>query len=171
MTGRAALLISCLAACVWLASGCVALPQGMPDGDAPVVSISGVVNLRPSDIDWDTVPTTPNGRQRFVLWGNPDAGGAWVYRVRVRARLDVAPHTHPVDEYITVVEGDWAIGFGQSFDRKAMRTFPPGSFVRIPAGVPHFIAIGDDGAIIQGAGEGRFTTIPVDVSPAANQSP
>ncbi len=143
-------------------AGCAGFATAAPDQKTPS---EGLLTFAPADIDWAAVPPSPDGRQRVVLWGDTDRGGPWVYRVRVSGRLDVAPHIHPVDEYITVIEGDWSIGFGERFDASALRRFPAGSFVRIPAGTPHFIAVGEAGAIIQGAGDGRFTTAPVGLHP------
>ena len=48
-----------------------------------------------------------------------------------------------------MLEGEWALGFGERFDLAALRRFPAGSMYRLPAGVPHFQATGPHGAVVQ----------------------
>jgi hypothetical protein len=43
----------------------------------------------------------------------------------------------------------WTLGFGGTFDASRLRTFPPGSYYRLPAGVPHFHAAGAAETIVQ----------------------
>jgi hypothetical protein len=50
----------------------------------------------------------------------------------------VPPHTHPVDERITVIRGTILLGMGETFDRAKLRELPAGSYARLPKGGPHF---------------------------------
>lgn len=124
----------------------------------------GLAALKPDDLLWLPVPQTTDGRERAVLWGNPESGGDWVYRVRVPKPIRVAPHTHPVEEVITVLEGRWSLGLGTRFETSQLVVYPPGSFVRIPANTPHFIATGDGPVVIQSSGSGVFATVPIRAS-------
>jgi quercetin dioxygenase-like cupin family protein len=127
-------------------------------GPVEAKPIASVVTVTPDALQWQRMPQFADGRERVVLVGNPEAGGDWVYRVRVPQPIRVEAHTHPVDEYITVLEGNWLFGLGTVFDAAKLVSYPPGSFVRIPANTPHFVATGKGVVIIQSSGSGIFTT-------------
>jgi mannose-6-phosphate isomerase-like protein (cupin superfamily) len=120
------------------------------------------VKMAPDDVQWRVMPQFSDGRERALLFGNPEKGGDWVYRIRVPRPIRVEPHTHPVDEYITVLEGNWSFGIGRVFDSSKLVVFPPGSFVRVPANTPHFVATGEGTVVIQSSGSGVFTTAPAN---------
>jgi quercetin dioxygenase-like cupin family protein len=125
---------------------------------------SGAVMFAPDALQWQPMPQFNDGRARALLYGAPEAGGNWVYRIRVPRSVRIEPHTHPVDEYITVIEGNWSFAFGDAFDAPKLVAYPAGSFVRIPANVPHFIATGEETVVIQSSGSGVFATYPADLS-------
>jgi quercetin dioxygenase-like cupin family protein len=66
------------------------------------------------------------------------------------------PRTH--DELATVIQGIWYVGAGARFDAAKLKAYPAGSFVMIPAGVPHFVATKKGPVIVQLNGTGRFGT-------------
>jgi quercetin dioxygenase-like cupin family protein len=109
--------------------------------------------VTPSDVQWVPVPGYPSGYARMMLEGKADEPGAHTYRVRLPAHFRVEPHTHPTDEHVTVLQGPWHLGLGESFDTSRLKTLPAGSFVIIPAGTPHFIATENE-AIVQVHGVG-----------------
>ncbi|MDX2235887.1 MAG: cupin domain-containing protein [Hyphomonadaceae bacterium] len=138
-----------VAIAVVVAASCAATAQ-----DAP-----RILTTRPDAVAWRTPPGAADGRERAVIHGDPDAGaGFWTYRIRTTAPIRVEAHTHPVDEYITVLEGDWSLGEGARFDESRLKTYPAGSFVHIPAGAPHFVATGAGVTVIQSSGAGPFRT-------------
>jgi quercetin dioxygenase-like cupin family protein len=92
------------------------------------------------------------------LFGDSGNGGAWVDRVKIPGGVRVPAHTHPEDEQVTVIEGTWYLGEGERFDAARLKGYPAGSFIVIPAGVPHFVAAKDGTVIIQLSGTGRFVT-------------
>jgi quercetin dioxygenase-like cupin family protein len=114
---------------------------------------TGVRIVTPSDIQWVPVPGYPPGYARMMLEGKADEPGAHTYRVRIPAGFRVEPHTHPADERITVLQGPWYLGLGESFDTSRLKAVPTGSFVIIPAGTPHFNSTENE-AIIQVHGVG-----------------
>ncbi len=59
---------------------------------------------------------------------------------------------------VTVIEGTWYLGEGERFDPAKLKGYPPGSFIVIPAGVPHFVAAKEGGVIVQLSGSGKFST-------------
>jgi anti-sigma factor ChrR (cupin superfamily) len=133
----------------------------------PAVSPAGgsgaqVVGLIPEEVRWFTPPYYRDGRQRAQMYGDSTRGGAWVDRVKMPAGVSVPAHTHPHDELVTVIEGTWYLGQGERFDQARLKGYPAGSFIVIPAGVPHFIAAKDGAVIVQLGGNGKFGTDYLD---------
>ena len=129
----------------------------------PAVSPAGengaeVVGVIPDEVRWFTPPYYRDGRQRARMYGDSSRGGAWVDRVKMPAGMRVPAHKHPHDELVTVIEGTWYLGQGERFDQARLKGYPAGSFIVIPAGVPHFIAAKDVAVIVQLGGNGKFGT-------------
>ena len=118
----------------------------------------GVVGLTPEQVRWFTPPYYKDGRQRAQIYGDSSQGGAWIDRVKVSAGGRVLAHTHPQDELVTVIEGTWYLGEGERFDPARLKGYPAGSFIVIPAGVPHFVAAKDGGVTVQVSASGKFGT-------------
>ena len=114
---------------------------------------TGVRIVTPSDIQFVPVPGYPAGYARMMLDGKADEPGH-TYRVRLPAGLRIEPHTHPAEEEVTVLQGTWLLGLGESFDAARLKAVPAGSFVTIPAGTAHFIATETE-TIVQVHGVGR----------------
>jgi quercetin dioxygenase-like cupin family protein len=115
---------------------------------------TGVRILTPSDIQFVPVPGYPAGYARMMLDGKADEPGNHTYRVRLPAGFKTEAHTHPADEDVTVLQGTWHLGLGESFDAARLKAVPAGSFVTIPAGTAHFIATETE-TIVQVHGVGR----------------
>ena len=118
-------------------------------------STSGVRTIRPSELTFRFVPGYPPGYDRAVLEGKMESDGAHTYRVRIPPHFRASPHTHPSEEHITVLKGTWYLGLGNEFDEKRMQAFEAGSFVIIPAGLPHYVMTGSEETVIQAHGVGR----------------
>jgi len=65
---------------------------------------------------------------------------------------------HAQDETVTVIEGIWYLGEGTKFNSTKLKGYPVGSFIVIPAGVPHFVAAQESTVIVQLNGNGEFQT-------------
>jgi quercetin dioxygenase-like cupin family protein len=117
-----------------------------------------VVGLTPEQVRWFTPPYYKDGRQRAQLLGDSSQGGAWVDRVKIPGGGRVLAHTHPQDEQVTVIEGTWYLGEGERFDSAKLKGYPAGSFIVIPAGVPHFVAAKEGSVIVQLSGTAKFGT-------------
>jgi len=118
----------------------------------------GIIALTPQQVRWYTPSYYTDGRERAQLLGDSSQGGAWVDRARIPAGKRVLAHTHPQDELVTVIEGTWYLGEGTKFDSTKLNGYPAGSFIVIPAGVPHFVATKDSTVIVQLSGNGKFHT-------------
>jgi quercetin dioxygenase-like cupin family protein len=117
-----------------------------------------IVGLKLKQVRWSTPPYYTDGRQRAQMLGDSSQGGAWIDRVKIPAGGRVLAHTHPHDEIVTVIEGTWYLGVGEKFDPAKLTPYPAGSFIVIPAGVPHFVAAKDGTVIVQLSGTGKFDT-------------
>jgi anti-sigma factor ChrR (cupin superfamily) len=117
-----------------------------------------VVGITSERVRWFTPPYYKDGRQRAQLFGDSSQGGTWVDRVKIPAGGRVLAHTHPNDELVTVIEGTWYLGEGEKFDAAKLKGYPVGSFIVVPAGVPHFVAAKEGAVIVQLNGSGTFST-------------
>ena len=117
-----------------------------------------IVGVTPEQVRWFTPPYYMDGRQRARLFGDSSQNGAWVDRVKIPAGKRVLAHTHPRDEMVTVIRGTWYLGAGERFDAAKLKGYPAGSFIVIPAGVPHFVATREGPVIVQLNGTGTFGT-------------
>jgi anti-sigma factor ChrR (cupin superfamily) len=117
-----------------------------------------IVGLTPDEVRWFTPPYYNDGRQRAQLFGDSSEGGTWIDRVKIPGGARVLAHTHPQDEIVTVIEGTWDLGEGAKFDSAKLKGYPAGSFIVIPAGIPHFVAAKEGTVVVQLNGIGKFQT-------------
>jgi quercetin dioxygenase-like cupin family protein len=108
------------------------------------------------DVRWSPgPPTLPPGAQLAVLFGSPAEEGHFVIRLKFPAGYGVPPHWHSKEEHVTVIAGEFGMGTGEALDRDAAPPLAAGSFVRIPARMPHF-AWTDQETVVQINGMGPF---------------
>ena len=117
-----------------------------------------IKGLTPAEVRWFTPSYYNDGRRRARMLGDSSQGGVWVDRAQIPSGAHVPAHTHPQDEVVTVIEGTWYLGEGKKFDASKLKAYPQGSFIVIPAGVPHFVAAKDGPVIVQIDGNGKFGT-------------
>lgn len=70
----------------------------------------------------------------------------------------IPPHTHMVDEHLTVLRGDVYFGIGDKFDRKALKKVSAGGYAFFPKGTKIFGYVPGD-AVVQIDGVGPFHPI------------
>lgn len=113
---------------------------------------------------WGPAPASlPPGAQAAVLIGHPAKAGPFVMRLKFPAGFVVPPHRHSKDEFLTVIEGSFAVSAGEKLDQAAMKPLPPASFIHLPAGMPHY-ARAEGGAVVQINGTGPFDVTYLDPS-------
>ncbi len=102
------------------------------------------------------VPLKPMTGDVELLYGDPDvAGQPFVMRIRELPGAKVPPHSHPVDEHITVVQGTWYFALGNEFKREALQELKAGTYAFAPKGSTMF-GFSPDGAVVQVHGVGPF---------------
>lgn len=134
---------------------------------SPTVSLSG----DPS-ITWGPAPAIfPPGAQLAVLEGDPSKSAEFTVRLRMPAGYKIPPHTHPTDENVTVVSGQFKVGMGSTFDASAMKTLPQGGFVTAPQGMAHYaMAVGETIVQVHALGPFALTYVnPADTPQAARR--
>jgi quercetin dioxygenase-like cupin family protein len=128
-----------------------------PAGDAPVA----MKQLTPADIASLAGAAPAKGVQITNLIGDPTKPGLYTVRVAIAAGTQAQPHTHRDNRSVTVVSGNWQMGYGTKFDAAALKTMSPGSVYTEPAGQPHFAQAVDGPVVILVTGYGPSDTQPV----------
>lgn len=108
---------------------------------APAASATGriFVTATPDKLDWQPAPPAlPRGAMSALLEGDPKLPGFFAMRVKLPAGYKVPAHFHPVQERLTVIEGTFLLGHGDKFDETALKEYPAGSYLSMPAGMHHF---------------------------------
>jgi quercetin dioxygenase-like cupin family protein len=120
------------------------------------------VRVTPEGLHWTDVAGSP-GVQQAVLFGDPDKPGPYTVRVRFPPHVMDRPHWHPNARYVTVLEGTWYAGTGNTFDVGRATALPPGSFMVHPAQAAHWDgSAGAEPVVVQITGDGPGTTTLVD---------
>lgn len=92
-----------------------------------------------------------------ILYGDPEVPGQpFVMRIRELPGGIVPPHSHPVDEHITVVQGTWYFALGEEYKIEALQELKAGSYAFAPRGSTMF-GYSATGAIVQVHGIGPFS--------------
>ena len=85
------------------------------------------------------VPFTPLNEDAVVIQGDPEKEGQeFVMRIRELRGSFIPPHTHPVDEHITVLVGNVCLGTGPEFVREKLECLGPGGYAFFPKGTTIF---------------------------------
>jgi quercetin dioxygenase-like cupin family protein len=131
---------------------------------ASMALAQGHVMLTSAEIQWgEAPPMVPPGAKMAVLSGNPVGDSLYTVRFKVPANYRIPAHSHPKDEYVTVLSGSLSMGMGDKLDLKGGKALGVGGFAMMPANMNHF-AYTKKETIIQLHGQG-----PVDfkyVNPA-----
>ena len=126
----------------------VVVLAGVPS-TAPAETKGGHGIVSPQEIKWGPAPDVlPPGAEAAVLFGDPSKEGLFALRLKLPQGYSVPPHTHPVDEVVTVISGTFGLGMGETADRGAAQPLPAGSFFALPPETAHFVFI-DQETIIQ----------------------
>jgi hypothetical protein len=154
---RACILFSlvALAACVGVTPGAGSRQNEL---HPPMAAASGVARADggKGPREHRVIPLRPMAGDVEILYGDPEAiGEPFVMRIRELPGTVVPPHSHPVDEHITVVQGTWYFGLGEAFNPQALAELKAGTYAFAPKGSWMF-GYSPDGAIVQVHGIGPF---------------
>ena len=129
---------------------------------ALLVTSAAQAQLNTADLKWGAPPPgLPAGAQLAVLSGDPGQQGMFTIRLKFPANYAVAPHHHPTDELVTVIDGQMSIGMGETLDKAKAATLNQAGYVALPANMNHY-AFTNSGATIQITSHGPFQIIYVN---------
>ena len=115
---------------------------------APAEAMEGHTIVLPQEIKWGPAPAVlPPGAEAAVLFGDPAKEGLFALRLKLPEGYSVPPHTHPVDEVVTVISGTFSMGMGETADQSKAQPLPAGSFFALPPGMAHHVFIDEDTVI------------------------
>jgi quercetin dioxygenase-like cupin family protein len=125
-------------------------------------SSAAQAQMNAKDLKWGPAPPgLPAGAQAAVLSGDPGKTGMFTIRLKFPANYTVAPHHHPTDELVTVIEGQGSFGMGDVADKAKATTLDTGGYIAMPANMNHY-AFTSTGGTIQISSQGPFQIIYVN---------
>ena len=93
----------------------------------------------PGKIAWAPgPPSLPQGAELAVVEGDPAKAGAFTMRLRMPDGYRIPAHFHPVVEHVTVLQGTFLVGMGETFDATTLSELPADTFAALAPGVRHF---------------------------------
>jgi quercetin dioxygenase-like cupin family protein len=96
--------------------------------------------IQPGALVWAPFAELPAGTDIAVLYGDPSKAEAYAVRLKFPKGYEVANHSHPTDESITVISGKLFMAFGKNNPGRAGSTaLVSGSFMMLPAGSFHHL--------------------------------
>jgi quercetin dioxygenase-like cupin family protein len=121
-----------------------------------VTAAPAQAQMNNADLKWAAAPDAfPKGAQIAVLSGDPAKEGMFTIRLKFPANYSVAPHHHPSDELVTVIDGKVSLGMGDVADKAKAATLTEGGYVVAAAKMNHY-AFTDSGATVQITAHGPF---------------
>jgi quercetin dioxygenase-like cupin family protein len=143
MDSRCTLAAACagLVAFCWFAP---VLAQDLP---------AGVKAVTPPQLAFGESPRAP-GVLTAPLFGVPSRAEYYVFRAKYPPNTVNQPHHHPGDEELTILSGTLYVGHGGTFDRDKAIAYPPGSYLREPAGSVHWLFTLDETVEVEVRGMG-----------------
>ncbi|MDP3857569.1 MAG: cupin domain-containing protein [Stagnimonas sp.] len=119
----------------------------------PLISAAGQPRaLAPDQLNWQTDPKT--GVSRANLLGARNESGPFVQRVRLPPNFHPGLHRHDGDLNATVLSGRIHFRFADG----PAQSLPAGSYLFIPAGLPHEEWADEQGAEFEARGMGPQST-------------
>lgn len=122
---------------------------------------AGFVRVTPEEIKWMDRPGY-DGVKFAVIQGDPSKPGIYVIRAKFSPGAMTRPHWHPEDRFVTVLQGTWWAGEGDTFDPDKTTPLKAGSFMMHPAKAHHYDGAKDEEVIVQIVGIGPSATNLVD---------
>ena len=131
-------------------------------GSALLFGSSAQSQVNPANLKWGPAPPSlPRGARVTVLAGNPEKEGIFTIRLKFPPGYAVPPHSHPADEYVTVISGQLSLGMGARMHRARAANLVAGGFVHAPARKNHY-AFTRSGAVVQVTSQGPFAVTYVN---------
>ncbi len=62
-------------------------------------------------------------------------------RLKLPANYRIPPHTHPVDEVVTVINGEFNIGMAPQFEAANTSALTTGGVIAVAPGMQHYVQV------------------------------
>ncbi len=99
----------------------------------------GQAATKSADLKWGPAPAAfPAGAQMAVVSGDPGQPGPFTVQLSMPDGYKIKPHTHPTDENVTVVQGTFLVGMGDTWDVSKAKPLATGATGAVPANMAHF---------------------------------
>ena len=122
----------------------------------PAFAMDMPMAVQANALKWGPAPPAlPPGAQAAVVSGDPGKEAPYVVRLKLPKGYTVAPHTHPIDENVTVLSGTFHIAMGDKIDKTKGESVKAGGFFTAAKGMQHY-AWAETPAVIQVHGIGPF---------------
>ena len=107
----------------------------------PVVSASAAEGsiIQPDALVWTPFAGLPPGTKIATLQGDLSKAGPFTVRLWLPAGYEIATHSHPTGEVITIISGKLRMAFGEKADVSKAQTLIPGSFLILPPNAYHHL--------------------------------
>jgi len=128
----------------------------------------------PAGVARGTPSVEPGGRLRYAaMQGDPlKTGVPFAIRLRCSDGYKAAPHWHPTDENIVVLQGTFSVGRGNRFDPTQMQDIPTGGYGFVAGRMNHFaVCKGDTDIFVYGVGPRLNNWIPVATDKSSTATP
>jgi quercetin dioxygenase-like cupin family protein len=124
---------------------------------APALAAGTPTLTQPEALTWAPAAGLPEGAQAAVLFGDPSKAGPFAIRFKFPAGYEIPTHSHPTDEFITVISGKGRMAFGEDAAADQAQQLVPGTFMVLPAGAWHHLWI-DAETVVELHSMGPFDT-------------
>lgn len=90
-------------------------------------------------LTWGPAPAVfPAGAKLAVLQGDPSGSAMFTIRLDLPDGFVLPSHFHPTDEHVTVIEGTFLVGMGDTPDFAKAKALAPGAFITAGANMHHY---------------------------------
>jgi quercetin dioxygenase-like cupin family protein len=92
-------------------------------------------------LNWVPAPAVfPSGAKMAVIKGDPSKASLFTIELALPDGYKIPPHFHPTDEAVTVKQGVFLVGMGDTLDLAKTNEMKPGDQGVLPAGHHHYAA-------------------------------
>jgi quercetin dioxygenase-like cupin family protein len=117
-------------------------------------------------VDLPASPLWPAGMRLARIHGDPDSTGDFTLRISFPADYVIPAHWHPKAEQVTVLQGTFLLGMGETAERSAAQSYQPGDYVYLPGRMAHYGWTQGE-TVVQIHGSGPFKTYTVSAETRA----
>ncbi len=131
----------------------------------PLAFADDHIMKQPNELEWKDGPASlPSGAKVSLVEGDPAQPGPFTLRLQLPPNYKIPPHWHPAIEHITVLDGEFAMGAGEKFDKAKATILPQGGIAVMPIKFKHYAFTLDQLTIVQLHGIGPWDIIYVNPS-------